>query len=402
MKKHIEYFATRFGTGTAKFAAACARLAEFAEDAIIDEKAVGDEVEKTSELEDAKKQIEKQQKRISELEAEIADLKKQLEDSKGETQTAQSRLAKQFEERKITMAKEYKTTKDLAIADAGAGYDIVADVAVRTPELDWFPADHSDGDVVKLTVQQSFPEVQFRMANEGIPPTKGDYIELTFSAAKLASRLVVDAQEIDNKKPETKRKLLLAEEKEHIAAMAKKIAKTIWYGRGKDENDFPGIVAQMDKGNVVNAGGTTNKTSVFILALSEFNCELRWANGQTIHLDEEYQKTTVAVTGGVMEAYTKWLKASPFLELKRRKSVARIKNIGTDEGKGLTGDLLRAAIRKLTDNNFKPSAIFLNSDALEQYRKTLISDLVKDPDTPTTFQGLPFVVTTNIVNGETV
>lgn len=89
MKKHIEYFATRFGTGTAKFAAACARLAEFAEDAIIDEKAVGDEVEKTSELEDAKKQIEEQQKRISELEAEIADLKKQLEDSKGETQAAQ-------------------------------------------------------------------------------------------------------------------------------------------------------------------------------------------------------------------------------------------------------------------------------------------------------------------------
>ena len=65
MKKHIEYFATRFGTGTAKFAAACARLAEFAEDAIIDEKAVGDEVEKTSELEDAKKQIEKQQKRLA-------------------------------------------------------------------------------------------------------------------------------------------------------------------------------------------------------------------------------------------------------------------------------------------------------------------------------------------------
>ena len=370
MKKHIEYFATRFGKGTAKFAAACARLADFAEDATIDEKAVGDEVEKTSELEDAKKQIEEQQKRISELEAEIADLKKQLEDSKGETQTAQSRLAKQFEERKITMAKEYKTTKDLAIADAGAGYDIVADVAVRTPELDWFPADRSDGGHTK--------------------------------AAKLASRLVVDAQEIDNKKPETKRKLLLAEEKEHIAAMAKKIAKTIWYGRGKDENDFPGIVAQMDKGNVINAGGTTNKTSVFVVAFDEDNGKLNWANGQTIHLDEEYQKTTVDVTGGVMEAYTKWLKASPFLELKRRKSVARIKNIGTDEGKGLTGDLLRAAIRKLTDNNFKPSAIFLNSDALEQYRKTLISDLVKDPDTPTMFQGVPFVVTTNIVNGETV
>lgn len=370
MKKHIEYFATRFGTGTAKFAAACARLADFAEDATIDEEAVGDEVEKTSELEDAKKQIEELQKRISELEAEIADLKKQLEDSKGETQTAQSRLAKQFEERKITMAKEYITTKDLAIADAGEGYDIVADVAVRTPELDLFPADHSDGDHTKV--------------------------------AKLTSCLVVDAQEIDNKKPETKRKLLLAEEKEHIAAMAKTIAKTIWYGRGKDENDFQGIVAQMDKGNVINAGGTTNKTSVFILALSEFNCELRWANGQTIHLDEEYQKTTVNVTGGVMQAYTKWLKASPFLELKRRKSVARIKNIGTDEGKGLTGDLLRAAIRKLTDNDFEPSAIFLNSDALEQYRKTLISDLVKDPDTPTMFQGVPFVVTTNIVNGETV
>lgn len=300
------------------------------------------------------------------------------------------------------MAKEYITTKDLAIVDAGAGYDIVEDVAVRTPELDLFPASHADGDVVTLTVQQSLPEVQFRMANEGIPPSKGDYIELTFKAAKLASRLVVDAQEIDNKKPETKRKLLLAEELGRVESAALTIAKTIWYGRGKDENDFPGIIAQMDKGNVVNAGGTTNKTSVFILALSEFNCELRWANGQTIHLDEEYQKTTVNVTGGVMEAYTKWLKASPFLELKRRKSVARIKNIGTDEGKGLTGDLLRAAIRKLTDNNFKPSAIFLNSDALEQYRKTLISDLVKDPDTPTTFQGLPFVVTTNIVNGETV
>ena len=89
MKKHIEYFATRFGKGTAKFAAACARLADFAEDAEIDEKAVGDEVEKTSELEEAKKQIEELQKRISELEAENADLKKQLEDSKGETQKAQ-------------------------------------------------------------------------------------------------------------------------------------------------------------------------------------------------------------------------------------------------------------------------------------------------------------------------
>ena len=82
-------------------------------------------------------------------------------------------------------------------------------------------------------------------------------------------------------------------------------------------------------------------------------------------------------------------------------SAARIKDIGTGVGKGMTDDLAFEALAKFPAG-VAPSFCFMNRRSLEQLRKsqTKVTSPTGVPTLPDSVAGIPIVVTDSIVNGE--
>ena len=89
------------------------------------------------------------------------------------------------------------------------------------------------------------------------------------------------------------------------------------------------------------------------------------------------------------------------LQVVNRHSAVRIKNLGTNVGKGMTDDLAFEALAKFPAG-VAPDPCFMNRRALEQLRRsrTKVTSATGVPTLPDNVAGVPIVITDSLSNAE--
>jgi hypothetical protein len=297
------------------------------------------------------------------------------------------------------------TLLDLAKLDAGVGYPIIEESVKSAPELRVVPASTILGTTMELTVRTGLPSMAFRDANQGVPRSKSRYETKTFQTHILDHQIAVDEQIVNGAKD---RGRLL---ENHVVGVMESamqyVGSQFYYGTGHDAKGFPGLLAQYaaDPDHTVDAGGATNKTSVWFLKLGPECLEFLFGNGRTIGLNDTWDLETVYDDdGNPYKAYTNWMSGRVGLRLANRNCAVRIKNVeeSGENKKTLNDDLLYAAYEKFTEFGMEPTHIFMNGRSREQVRsgRTATNPAGNPAPLPTEWEGIPIIRSASILNSE--
>lgn len=298
---------------------------------------------------------------------------------------------------------------DVAKSDAGIGYSIIMEASKAAPEIGLLPFDYISGTEMKLTVNTVLPTVGFRKVNEGAPRSNGLQEERVFQCFNLDHQLAVD-QAAARKSADVGRFL---ENKAVVTleALFQKVSKQVYYGTNSTRGDakgFPGLLEQAltDADHVVDATGSTAKTSVWMVRLGRETLELLGGNSSSITFDEGdwIEETIYDASGNPIPALTKWLRGDLGLRLANKNCAVRIKNLSTDFGKGLTDALLGKALELFTEFGPEPTHIIMNGRSREQLRtsrtNTGSNEKGSPPPVPADWMGIPIIRTSGLVNSE--
>jgi hypothetical protein len=296
------------------------------------------------------------------------------------------------------------TLLDLAKLDAGRDYDLISEATRRAPELRILPGDTILGSTMELSVVTGLPTVAFRDANEGTTRSKATFENRVFQTHILDQPIAVDARALEGQAdPE---RVLQAHQLTHLEAAFRLVSRQTYYGTGIDVKGFPGLLAQYDSVNLeVDATGSTAKTSVWMIAAGADGLQYIFGAGGSVSLDPWTPDTLTDAAGKEFSGLRSWVKGRIGLRLANRNAAVRIKNLGTDNNKGLTDALLYDALEKFTERyESEPTHIFMNGRSQEQLRKsrTNTGSNVKGevPPLPDDWYGIPIVRTSGLANDE--
>ena len=302
------------------------------------------------------------------------------------------------------------TLGDVVKLDVGIGAPIIDETIVSTPELSVFPVDTILGDTISLSVQVGNPSVSFRIANNGTDSKKGVFESRIFQTAILDEYIEVDINGVLNASKDPAR-LLSAEAASVTKAVMKHMAYQSWYAgtaqASADDNAFPGLLAQSSTAatHVVDATGSTAKTSVWILELGQYQLDHIYGNGTTLNFGEDWIETDgTGANGKKMRVLQNWISGRFAPRLANKNAAIRIKNIGTDSGKGLTDLLLSQALEKARELGMNPNAIMGTPRSFGQLQRsrTTYSPIGAPAQLPQEYEGIPLYATINLSNAETV
>lgn len=296
---------------------------------------------------------------------------------------------------------------DIKKMDDGIGFDIIEESISAAPELRVIPAETIMGTDMQLTVRTGLPTVAFRNYNEGSARSKSTYETRLFQTMILDHQVAVDMQLVDSAKDPAR--VLENHMVGAVEAAFRKVGTQFYYG-GTTTGDkgFPGLLSQYNSASthVVDATGSTAKTSVWMLRIARETIQFLFGNNTTIGMNSEWKvETLYDGSSNPYQAYTNWLTGRVGLRQANKNAAVRIKNVGTDSGKGLTDDLLYSAYQKFYDNmGAEPTHIFCNSRSLEQLRAARTNTGSNERGVPATlpsdWNGLPIIKTQQITNSE--
>jgi hypothetical protein len=295
------------------------------------------------------------------------------------------------------------TLLDLAKVEAGIDFDIVDETTRRAPELRLIPGRTIRGRSVTLTIRTDLPTVGFRNVNEGVARSKATHEERVFQTYLLDQQIAVDKaairEEID---PE---RYLVEHQMSHLEAAFRTVSRQTYYGTGNDAKGFPGLLAQYDTSNEVDATGSTAKTSAWMLHIGAGTCSYIFGDAAIPTVTAWQDQTLYDASNRAFSGLECFIQGSVGFQLANRNAAVRVKNIGTDTNKGLTDSLLYDALEKFTTKfELEPTHIFMNGRSQEQLRKsrTNTGSNVKGevPPLPDDWYGIPIVRTFGISNAE--
>jgi hypothetical protein len=302
------------------------------------------------------------------------------------------------------------TLGDVVKSDVGIGSPIIDETIVSTPELSVFPVDTIMGDTISLSVQTGNPTVGFRLANNGTASKKGVFESRIFQTAVLDEYIEVDINGVLNSAKDPAR-LLTSHAASTTKAVMAHMAFQNWYGStlqaSADDNAAPGILAQSSTASthVVDATGSTALTSVWVLELGQYGLDHIYGNGTTLNFGEDWIETDgLGANGLKMRVLQNWISGRFAPRLANKNAAIRIKNVGTDNGKGLTDLVLSSAFEKARELGMQPNAIFATPRSLGQLQRsrTTYSPVGMPAPLPQEYEGVPFYSTINLSNAETV
>ncbi len=298
------------------------------------------------------------------------------------------------------------TLLDIAVQNAADPAVGLIDEAIQaTPEVMDGAARTIKGLQYKTLVCLEDPTVSFRNANEGTAPAKARYenrlIECyIFNPRWVCDKAVADANEDG---PEA---YIALEGLRMTRASMKHLASQFYYGSANDEKGFPGLIAAYDSTNmVVDAGGTAAKTGSSVWAVKWGPLDVQWVyglNGQ-LALDDVSEIQASDDDGNEYTAYLQELLARPGLQVASKYSVARIKKLTEDEGKGLTDDLIAELLSKFPVG-VVPDVLYMNRRSLRQLResRTATNATGAPAPFPSDAFGVPIKVTDSIASTESL
>jgi hypothetical protein len=141
------------------------------------------------------------------------------------------------------------------------------------------------------------------------------------------------------------------------------------------------------------------------MELLQGECDHVYGNDNTLLFGEDWTEETVDdASGNSLRCLQNWISGRVAPRLANKNRAIRIKNIGTDSGKGLTDALLAKAFRQARELGMNPNAIFATPRSIEQLQvsRTTYSPIGAPAPMPEEYQGVPIYQTINLSNAETV
>lgn len=306
------------------------------------------------------------------------------------------------------MANDYLTLSDLLVFNSRDLDDIdVSDLLQDAPALAAMstkPA--TNGNLHKYFKTTGAPTVGFRSENDGREYDStirtGVTVTLKIGDASIkVDKAVADAY-IGGAEA-----CLQMEAMEHLKAMFFKLEQQIF--GGTVEGDASGFAALADATNlddsddaqVVNAGGSTACSSIWLLRSGDADCSFVGGNGVSVEVGETQIIESAGATTGFHPAYYTPISGWFGYQIGSIYSAVRICNV--DAGSNtVTDDLIYQGLEKFPSGR-QPNMIVMNRRSLEQLRSSRTSTNATGAPAPrpTEVEGVPIIVTDSIGSAET-
>ena len=296
------------------------------------------------------------------------------------------------------------TLLDIAAANGSDAVVGLIDEAIKAhPELTAGAARTIRGVHYKTRVRTALPSVGFRNANEGVAATKPTYENRLVECYILNPRWECDKAVADS--CEDGAEAYIAEDGvAMLEAAMQALAGQFYYGTGKDAKGFPGLLAAHDTANmVVDAGGTTASTGSSVWAVRFGPREVTWVYGNNgdLALSDVTEERVTDGSGNPFTAYCQEILARPGLQVASVYSIARIKKLTEDSGKGLTDDLISTLLSKFPVGK-RPDVLLMTRRSLRQLQqsRTATNATGAPAPIPTESFGVPIQPTDSITDTE--
>jgi len=300
---------------------------------------------------------------------------------------------------------KFPTLLDVSVNDKGSAHDVIVEAIHSHQEVNLFPSSTQPECKLDVQVLVSLPGGDtFRRPNEGVSPSKTTFELKSFDMALVERRVEVDKHGI-YERAKDKARLLINQSVPQMAKALSVIAQQIIYGSLNDANKgFPGLLAQANDAatHVVDATGTSAKSSVWLLEVLPANMELVFGADASLTMGDDWDEETVTVDGtNRLKVLSNIIKGWVGFRLLNRNRAVRIKNIGVAAGKLCTNARMNDALNLCQDDlGFTPTHILGHGRSFEQLRKDNITDLLPNPPRLTEFAGIPLIRSINISKDE--
>lgn len=236
------------------------------------------------------------------------------------------------------------------------GSDAVAGLIDETiqvhPELLFVPARTIKGLNYKTRVRTALPTAGFRDANEGVASTKSTWENRLVETFILNPRWECD-KAIADRSEDGPEAAIYDEATGQLEAGMQQVCKNFYYGTnttyGGSAKGHPGLIDSYDSTNmVVDAGGTTATTGSSCWAIKFGRKDVTWVWGENgaLEMADPRLESVLDANSNPFTAYVQELLAYPGLQVGSIYSVARIKKLTADSGKGLTDALIASMMAK--------------------------------------------------------
>lgn len=271
------------------------------------------------------------------------------------------------------------TLLDIAKANASdSTVGLIEEAMQSHPELTLGAARTINGINYETLVRTALPTgSSFRHVNQGVTPSKSIYENRVVSTYTLDRRWEADKAAADRYE-DGAAAFIAMEAAGQVEKGMQDVSACFYYGNDPataylaDAKGFPGLMNAYDADNMVlDAGGTTDDeaTSVWLVKFGAQNVQWVWGREGQLEPDDVRIETVTDADGGKFDAYVQTMLAYPGLQVASRYSVARIKKLTKDDGKGLTDDLLYDALG-LFPAGVTPDVILMSRRSAGQLRKS--------------------------------
>lgn len=297
------------------------------------------------------------------------------------------------------------TLLDIAKANGSdALVGLIEEVVKPHPEVMLLPMRGIKGLNYRTLVRTALPTVGFRSANEGVTPTKSTFENRLIEAFILNPRWECDKAVADCYEDGAAAYIAI-EANGIMQASMNWIASQFYYGVSNDAKGFPGILSAVDSTMVVDAGGTTDNvsTSVWAVRFGPQACQWVLGNGGELRLDDVMTARVTDGSGNPYTAYVQELLMRIGLQVGSTYSVARMKKVTTDSGKGVTDAKISELLSKFPVG-YRPDALLMSRRSLMQLQqsRTATTPTGAPAPVPTESFGVPIFPTDAILDTETL
>jgi len=290
---------------------------------------------------------------------------------------------------------------------------LIEEVATASPEVVTIPARTIRGTSYKTVARNSRPTVAFRQANEGTAATKSNFTERLVECFILSARIEVD-KAVARGYEDGEAALQAIEAAGVMRAALSTVGSQTIYGTSSGAKGFFGLqqlIATFGDELVLDAGGTTDNvaTSVYAIKAGNTGVQYVYGNGTTFDLGAFREGDATDAAGNRFAALIADLTAWIGLQCVNKYAVGRIKDITTDNGKGVTDAKIAELLSKFPIGE-TPTHLLMNRRSAFQLQtsRTMTASTKQEaftgilPGRPTESFGIPIIITDSIGNTETL
>jgi hypothetical protein len=302
------------------------------------------------------------------------------------------------------------TLLDIAKANGSdAVVGLIEEGSKAHPEILLAPARTIKGLNYKTLIRTAVPTgSSFRAANEGVAASKSTFVNRLIEAYIFNRRWECDKAIADAYEDGAAAYIALEGAAQMEGGM-QDLASQFYYGvgTGGQAKGFPGLLAAYDATNmVVDAAGTTDSvcSSVWAVKFGPKEVQWVWGLGGQLALSDVREESILDAAGtGRFTAYIQEILARPGLQVGSTYSIARLKKLTTDSGKGLTDKLLADLLGKFPVGT-RPDVFFMSRRSLMQLQNSRTATNATGAPAPIPAEsfGVPIAPTDAILNTETL